>query len=101
MSWVASFFFFKQKTAYEIGGVQTCALPIYATPMVTAIMRAVTIGVASPQIEIQLRGDLPHRPNLRFAKHRFSNRSEERRVGKECRTPWYAQLQDKKIKCCK
>src|SRR5260370_17680804 len=38
-------------------------------------MRAVAIGVASPQIEIQLRSDLPHCPNLRFAKHRFSNYS--------------------------
>src|SRR5437899_5209316 len=38
-------------------------------------MRAVSIGVASRQIEIQLRSDLPHCPNLRFAKHRFSNYS--------------------------
>src|SRR5688500_20387139 len=71
------FFFFKQKTAYEITrwtGVQTCALPILDQP---------------------LRSCREHRDEF-CSRHIFARRcaarlrrqfvrSEERRVGKECR----------------
>src|SRR5210317_1709354 len=64
------FFFFKQKTAYEISecdGVQTCALPI--------------CGTSNGRDDLRPRGG---RALLR-APVRERQRSEARRVGKECR----------------
>src|SRR5205085_5473256 len=68
------FFFFKQKTAYEIltvTGVQTCALPIWPPRRLRR---------AAP------RGCLRCRRCART--HPCRRRSEERRVGKECRSRW-------------
>src|SRR2546426_9336105 len=76
-------FFFQAEDGirdYKVTGVQTCALPI---------------SVRSP-----LERAVPHRGRVRrgdTAAHGFpgrlkrpgnSNRSEERRVGKECRSRW-------------
>src|SRR5256885_8548425 len=84
MSYYFMFFFFFQAEDgirdYKVTGVQTCALPIFPGPTVT---RAHT----HQETERPL-----HRPALNY--HRFviegrrSRRSEERRVGKECRSRW-------------
>src|SRR3712207_7579802 len=91
------FFFFQAEDGIrDIGvtGVQTCALPIYPA------RRVDTYGVAPDegrQVRLELREpvrtDLP-RPaipevvedRLPLAQH--VERSEERRVGKECRSRW-------------
>src|SRR5204862_3982465 len=95
------FFFFKQKTAYEIlyvTGVQTCALPICASAAPARLRRPRRrAGGARSRLPRQ-----PRRPRgdglrtrrvgrredgARAALHR--SRSEERRVGKECRSRWW------------
>src|SRR6266536_2164773 len=65
-------FFFKQKTAYEMlpTGVQTCALPIWTPGRDTASLIDATIVSTG------------------LALLAWVFRSEERRVGKECRSRW-------------
>src|SRR5438874_8235679 len=100
------FFFFKQKTAYEIlyvTGVQTCALPIYPAArdpdrfgVARGGQQANGGGTVSERL---LRGaDRPGAervgdrgvdcPPHGFHPSRDGGRSEERRVGKECRSRW-------------
>src|SRR3989454_4953825 len=73
------FFFFQAEDGirdYKVTGVQTCALPIYPRVLRAARLRA---GRPAPGLLRPRRrpGDLPQGP-----------RSEERRVGKECRSRW-------------
>src|SRR3712207_8135182 len=94
------FFFFKQKTAYEIlaTGVQTCALPIFLDVREPRRARQPpdparrdVVGVALAGRELAAAGVLavPRRADqalvLLLA---LVHRSEERRVGKECRSRW-------------
>src|SRR5260221_2998677 len=89
------FFFFQAEDGIRdhcVTGVQTCALPIYQIQFVSsALMLPMTARFAA-DIEhyIAARGlDL-----VRFAKGQSKDqiargyRSEERRVGKECRSRW-------------
>ena len=76
------FFFFKQKTAYEIGTgdwSSDVALPIFDCRTNTDE----TLGVQSAGFISELT---PARLGLWYSQ--ISNRSEERRVGKECRSRW-------------
>src|SRR3712207_6086113 len=67
--WTFSFFFFKQKTAYEIfgvTGVQTCALPI--SPPSTSAVRpspCLAMSVSSPAYVVPYQGN--HRGLVRVA----------------------------------
>src|SRR3712207_8869658 len=92
------FFFFKQKTAYEIlgvTGVQTCALPILSTSCAPAE------ASASPGVDMNAVGNQSRataKPRIKSIPIQNSgiaqvtspkpSRSEERRVGKECRSRW-------------
>src|SRR5256885_9399609 len=73
------FFFFQAEDGirdYKVTGVQTCALPIYALQNVTKIM---------------FRHDLApfmQTPDFVAGDVGIDHRSEERRVGKECRSRW-------------
>ena len=61
----------------DVTGVQTCALPI-------------SLGVQKPLSPFRQRRLKIHK-NLRFQSYElfiFNKRSEERRVGKECRSRW-------------
>src|SRR5947209_18502818 len=94
------FFFFKQKTAYEIGvtGVQTCALPISARgpPVLGGVVGEEALGqrlnVLAPLAQ---RRDV-YADDVQAVEEVFAEgatpdrvvRSEERRVGKECRSCW-------------
>src|SRR5260370_1087438 len=73
------FFFFQAEDGIRdssVTGVQTCALPISST----------AIDLAGPQA---YRSDAPcHAPGTWRCLIRISLRSEERRVGKECRSRW-------------
>ena len=74
------FFFFKQKTAYEIVDCdwsQTCALPILTVKshvvFHSMLSPIINLGLITPKVLISETLDF---------------RSEERRVGKECRSRW-------------
>src|SRR5438445_7515394 len=106
-------FFFKQKTAYEIigvTGVQTCALPILMKPNSTArsqqsiaASRSFTSAKqsASHQEKISSHCAAARSSRVTMASSfscspRRAQRSEERRVGKECRSVWATECEDKK-----
>src|SRR5256885_10131754 len=93
------FFFFQAEDGirdYKVTGVQTCALPIStasATPMKmaeTALAeseRMGSLGGVQPFVEQDQRGDAVHEA-AGNPHHEPGERSEERRVGKECRSRW-------------
>src|SRR5205823_8929970 len=78
-------FFFQAEDGIRdklVTGVQTCALPI--------CMAAALAGRGSRQVVLSIAVDLYM--HHRMLNHKFvqRNRSEERRVGKECRCRWWA-----------
>src|SRR5256885_6488930 len=92
------FFFFQAEDGirdYKVTGVQTCALPIWTTPSVGGGPSSVSLRRALPVPG----GRAVYGPGL-IAKSFHKNirtrqgdkgmikRSEERRVGKECRSRW-------------
>src|SRR5256885_13001986 len=77
---IVSFFFFQAEDGirdYKVTGVQTCALPIYAPTNGS--------GIASYQFGQSLFAG--YSKITSFASTN-GGRSEERRVGKECRSRW-------------
>src|SRR5256885_11809924 len=91
------FFFFQAEDGirdYKVTGVQTCALPIYINGIERKLplyeppidpgllVAAAAAGLSLSSVLNDLNSPLP---NMRF-KHLL--RSEERRVGKECRSRW-------------
>src|SRR5438093_9298785 len=101
------FFFFQAEDGirdWSVTGVQTCALPIYPGG-------SVCVEVSPPSIPNRIRLDEP--PDARVVVPRPEEiesgfavilpprplipRSEERRVGKECRSRWSAAHYEKKI----
>src|SRR5437773_11665654 len=88
------FFFFQAEDGIrdrDVTGVQTCALPISNTASAPSrLTSAASAGVAIPPAEKFGTGSFPV-----FAICRTS-RSEERRVGKECRSRWSAYQYKKK-----
>src|SRR5690349_22902189 len=83
----SSDFFFQAEDGIRdlyVTGVQTCALPIWQ------IGRVVDVAVAADALE-RLADDhrraLAH-PVLQHRSRDAPHRSEERRVGKECRSRW-------------
>src|SRR5262245_64000124 len=87
------FFFFKQKTAYEIG------LGIPAEPLFRS---AVHFELLLLVYELNRSGLLAEnekiRPILAQLEKLLLCRSEERRVGKECRSRWWAYHYKKNVK---
>src|SRR5690606_40103584 len=95
------FFFFQAEDGirdFHVTGVQTCALPIL-TDMVEIMGHALgqgdalTFGRADAEFHsllIQIAGNrmLEHLSGIVSAALQVSGRSEERRVGKECRSRW-------------
>src|SRR3712207_7282365 len=104
-----SFFFFKQKTAYEIlawTGVQTCALPIFPylgdterlddrALRADARQLAEELDVEEIPVEVEEVSEDTKAPNAYTyglgpsRRVVLWDRSEERRVGKECRSRWW------------
>src|SRR5690606_40791507 len=89
-------FFFQAEDGirdFHVTGVQTCALPISASPR-RAVARAVQshpCGTRTrPPMEQRHPMHSPARPTPR------QRRSEERRVGKECRARWTPEHEKKK-----
>src|SRR2546430_10200532 len=79
------FFFFQAEDGIRdltVTGVQTCALPIYAVPGTAAVYR---------RRNAALSGSTPGSRDQRLPRRTARQdpaRSEERRVGKECRSRW-------------
>src|SRR5256885_7166966 len=92
------FFFFQAEDGirdYKVTGVQTCALPIYALqcaqPRSLPEQRAVVAALHGPApVSGARRGWLAGLCRTRGAGRGGgrADRSEERRVGKECRSRW-------------
>src|SRR3712207_7923887 len=91
-----SFFFFQAEDGIrDIGvtGVQTCALPIYRIDRTVQCGQRMQAGGGRQKI---WRGNLRRRGKASLRMHsreqpvteRRIDRSEERRVGKECRSRW-------------
>src|SRR5256885_9623133 len=91
-------FFFQAEDGirdYKVTGVQTCALPILggeagAVDCLAARVDADHVGAADELVELAI---FHHRARIevgdfRGHSHRPTSRSEERRVGKECRSRW-------------
>src|SRR5437870_9880483 len=91
------FFFFQAEDGIRDGhvtGVQTCALPISAQDFVTqgVVSPAVYDTPQGPQAVVNANLFLPYRVDLKTATPSANPfRSEERRVGKECRARWSAE----------
>src|SRR5256885_4867286 len=91
------FFFFQAEDGirdYKVTGVQTCALPISKIIGRSAVVAAlVAITACETMITDQLKavsaGHTGCTPDqLTISNHQSNLRSEERRVGKECRSRW-------------
>src|SRR5205823_10994244 len=75
-------FFFQAEDGIRdklVTGVQTCALPIWPSSRMAALFQTRILSVRSSVCAA------PSKPGPRF-----ETRSEERRVGKECRSRWAA-----------
>src|SRR5256884_2473202 len=91
------FFFFQAEDGIRdvaVTGVQTCALPIYMPEGFTAML-AERLNLACPLPVSEARDGEPLRnghiyvaPGGRHLRVGAGERSEERRVGKECRSRW-------------
>src|SRR3989454_3142433 len=89
------FFFFKAEDGiryYKVTGVQTCALPIYIDP--PRMLEPDGDGLVRVE-KADLQDGRLHRFGVtvegvvvRFIVKKSGARSEERRVGKECRSRW-------------
>src|SRR5256885_6588753 len=91
-----SCFFFQAEDGirdYKVTGVQTCALPILFILLAAFACEWVVIQNATRSSWPALAGDQASLPWLtgllmRHVAWVYSARSEERRVGKECRSRW-------------
>src|SRR5256885_6925405 len=92
------FFFFQAEDGirdYKVTGVQTCALPIYPTAHHLAEQRlserleAGVLAILAGEGRLAQLAELrPEDADGRRGQARGVDRSEERRVGKECRSRW-------------
>src|SRR5256885_5727576 len=92
------FFFFQAEDGirdYKVTGIQTCALPISPPPNPLRPSFVLTDAPPTPKMGFDLIGGcssvgraLGCGPRGRGFKPRQPPRSEERRVGKECRSRW-------------
>src|SRR5256885_9339361 len=92
-------FFFQAEDGirdYKVTGVQTCALPIYVVAAFVAACHEYHLRpgfyycILDPRNEGKFDWDSPV-PDAYYAlikRHLTELRSEERRVGKECRSRW-------------
>src|SRR5204862_4943792 len=95
---VSLFFFFQAEDGIRdlyVTGVQTCALPI----SVFAAAQSACLNVQKPGRH-RHRRRRPYQPPIQYERFEFNLRSEERRVGKECRCWWltYHSLQKQSIR---
>src|SRR2546426_3784829 len=83
------FFFFQAEDGirdYKVTGVQTCALPISKILMNTAFTSGSLMRMRKAFFTCS--AEAPPPTSRKFAGEPPAYRSEERRVGKECRSRW-------------
>src|SRR5205085_9176399 len=98
------FFFFQAEDGIRdltVTGVETCALPIYRPPGRPGGVRRNSRPRPGTIGSFEIKRCSPDRARcaqLRHLQHarRQADRSEERRVGKVCRTRWWAEREKKK-----
>src|SRR5258708_31126006 len=91
------FFFFQAEDGIRddlVTGVQTCALPIYQSDRLLLLPSAIaTIGIGyrrhivTRSSEAIVVDQIDRTPRREY-REQAQDRSEERRVGKECRSRW-------------
>src|SRR5947208_8849797 len=99
---IMTFFFFQAEDGIRddlVSGVQTCALPIFFTFHIDQILRALggqafEDEITNFRLNCLIFGDILE---FRLVIEQQIDRSEERRVGKECRYRWL-QCPEKKTK---
>src|SRR5256885_8346270 len=90
------FFFFQAEDGirdYKVTGVQTCALPILldapaGPPLTGASSMSAPFALNAALSFFTMLGELVERSNHAAPLAMPASRSEERRVGKECRSRW-------------
>src|SRR3546814_9178145 len=86
-SYVLSFFFFKQKTAYEIRisdwSSDVCSSDLVQQVLINLIRNSVQAMMGEPRREIRISTSLSSGDMVEVSVA-DTGRSEERRVGKEC-----------------
>src|SRR5688572_32284716 len=87
------FFFFQAEDGIRdltVTGVQTCALPIFSTHSAMTAMPTIACEVEMrlPMYQAATTGTKFTAANIARGRIRYNVRSEERRVGKECRSRW-------------
>src|SRR5687767_15349534 len=88
------FFFFQAEDGIRdklVTGVQTCALPIYLIPLPLMSVWIVCTPLVTPPVSSTVSG------TMRSEARVDCRRSEERRVGKECRSRWSPYHEKKKV----
>src|SRR2546429_1394453 len=94
---VVVFFFFQAEDGIRdvaVTGVQTCALPILATPLPLNCGGSAALGrgepgrPAGPTRNVLAHSELANAIRSPAVPRTRHKRSEERRVGKECRSRW-------------
>src|SRR5256885_12726363 len=88
-----SFFFFQAEDGirdYKVTGVQTCALPISGLSRLACDEGTALVEGIQCQRGQQVDGQVDHRDDGHALDGLagLAHRSEERRVGKECRSRW-------------
>src|SRR5687768_17709053 len=90
-SWHNCFFFQAEDGIRDVAvtGVQTCALPICGRDIATHAMEegADATDVPGAERTCSTRVIIEHQPRSIYG-FKITTRSEERRVGKECRSRW-------------
>src|SRR2546425_7149888 len=84
-------FFFQAEDGIRdklVTGVQTCALPIYVGGEEDVLVLELRIAALEDPDHVGRRRSLEHPLAHREADAHTRERSEERRVGKECRSRW-------------
>src|SRR2546430_10175953 len=97
-SWCFLFFFFQAEDGIRdltVTGVQTCALPIYVALVLPRLefpggqsLGRLLLEVGGCQVTVDPHGRLAGRVGASGVVVVEGRRSEERRVGKECRSRW-------------
>src|SRR5699024_12196551 len=97
---VVAFFFQAEDGIRDrnVTGVQTCALPILPLP-VTSVKETCrfyeTVPTEISAVQAEERGEQILTDYLHTLVDPYGTRSEERRVGKECRRRWYPEREGK------
>src|SRR5205823_8454436 len=88
---VVVLFFFQAEDGIRdklVTGVQTCALPISADQAAVDAMRQALNSLSIDGTVVIGEGERDEAPMLYIGETVGTGRSEERRVGKECRSRW-------------